>query len=309
MIVGNRDMYLFYKREAKYRVNILKKRIKNLKHTINHFKIIFADNKSWIANYTNVTFTDIIKIADVSKIVVSEHIPKGEYQLTDRMFLNYVNSYNKGVRIIKKFKEEVKVLSLPYTIHSQFLKFYDLEVSEGVLDGRTHHLNSIGDIKIMEKERLFVENGIYNTKVVDWGASRKTLIAIAKEYFPDVYSKCANENSFKQYHFLRIEIKDSLYNKVTNPTGYKYIVYHISTHSYWWKWEKRGTKMVNNRYYTFVPTKYNNARKNGKEVIPNKLKEVFTLKEVKHLPIGNQQKMRLYLELDNTRKDRYKNVI
>lgn len=174
----------------------------------------------------------------------------------------------------KKKLESIDKYFISYEVFKLIISTFNFEISKFILEGYKFTLPG------SMKGKLFIReiNNTSDTRV-DW------------------------EGSLKLKAYLLKEGKE-IYNKETNPTGIKWLVYHIQEFNYWWTWIRPDT-FSNYKYFSFKPTNGCNTKERKQSLFLKNCTKKEDILNTTHL--GNKDKLFALLKFDSSQFMKYRN--
>ncbi len=188
-----------------------------------------------------------------------------------RILWDNVNQFIKNKRLIHSIQVSIQkgeAFKQKFNLdkYIAIIKLLNIEISKHVLKGGMYSFSKdLSHIYIKEKLRDTRTNNI------NWGESNK------------LKQKLINEGI-------------TPYDKLLNPDGEKWFVYHTNTYNYWWKWNNHFCNFENVKYYTFIPTAYVNTPTRKKQDFLNTCKSNDDI--INSNLIGNVEKVNYLIEFD-----------
>lgn len=244
-------------------------------------------------NSTHEIYREYIKCIESNKLIIINSIvnleSKKEY-ITNRRkefkesdfksnnklisdLLSSLSSINKEVTNCNTELQKLVIYTISYSLFKIILNTFNFEISKFILEGYQFRLLGTMKGKLLIRE---IDN-IHDTRV-DWETSNK----LKAKY---------------------IEEGKSIYNKETNPTGIKWIVYHIQEFNYWWTWLR--PKVSNYFYFTFTPTNGCNTKERKQSKFLESCSSKDDILNTTHL--GNKDKLFALLKYDSNQFMKYRN--
>lgn len=155
------------------------------------------------------------------------------------------------------------------------------ELSKSILRGYKFNIaigTGVGSIVVERKTRKFLEDGTTKDKSINWVES----------------------NRFKK----TLELNNiPVYNKLTNPTGRKWFIYHTAENVYYINWTCNLTQHHNFKFYTFKPTWFVNTKVRLKDEILDKVGDVEQI--INNSKLGLINKLNYILTFNSNYAIRY----
>lgn len=114
----------------------------------------------------------------------------------------------------------------------------------------------------------------------------------------DLEKQVVNWDKSNRLKTLLISQNKPLYNKETNPTGYKYLIFHTDEFYIFWNWVKYKCNVANYKYYSFVATSRIHTIVRTNEGAMAELPTIESILDTRLL--GNRQKMLLFSKIKGT---------